>query len=419
MDTQTLILLKPEQIVADDNARFGLKPARVAELKASILEAGEVLSPVEVEEVEEGATYRLTAGFYRHAAVTEANQEGAGLLLPAIVRNTGSDLTRLQHQLAENVQRENLSPMDTAVAIRKLLDMGVSRGDIRRMFSRPSNKKGAKQPASNAWINIMLNLLGLPKAVQSDIHEGVIGVEAAYILGKVPADKREAVVKRAKADFEARIEDEAKDEEKFLKAESKVEEAEKAITQTASEIEAAQEEVAAAGELVKKAKDRLAEVKKEPYLEYNDEEKAKLRERMKAADTDLKGAQKTEKDAQNKLAKLKEKASKVKESAEENRKRLEAARSNKAKPAKKPVIGKKEITQAAQKEGTTAGVVALNASDIKQCIKDLIKQKGYPKVTAIGEALKSCFDGISTTKELTEALALLTGEKSAPKPTKK
>ena len=414
MESQTLVLLNPEQIVADDNARFGLR--NIPELMQSIVDAGEVLTPVEVEEIEGG--YRLTAGFRRHAAVTEANKQGAGLLLPAIVRNTGSELERLKHQLSENVQRENLSPMDTAVAIQKMLDLGVSRADVRKTFTRPTAKKGIRQPASNAWVNIMLNLLDLPKTVQADIHEGIIGVEAAYVLGKVPTDKREGVVKRAKADFTARIEEEAKDEEKFLKVEARAKESEDAAQAAQDDIARLSAEVQQASALVNTRKDELAVVKKEPYLEYTEDQKANLKERLAGADKNLKAAQKIEKDAQNALAKAKEKVTKAKDAAEENRKKLEAARSVKKAP-KKPVIGKKDIVEAAKKEGTTAGVVALNASDIKQVIKDLVKQQAHPKVAAIGEALKSCFDGISTTKELIEALAIVTGKKPAPKPTKK
>src|SRR5207249_5746573 len=55
-------------------------------------------------------------------SVEKLNKEqGAGLTVPAIVRPLADDTLRLKHQLTENMDRENQSPMDQAVAIDKLL----------------------------------------------------------------------------------------------------------------------------------------------------------------------------------------------------------------------------------------------------------------------------------------------------------
>src|SRR5271154_6125963 len=148
-----LVRLDPAVILADSNTRFSLKPSRVESLAKSILERGEVLEPVEVEKIDasvNGHQYRLTTVFYRLAAVSQLNLTGAGLTVPAIIRPIPTPQERLRRQLAENMERENQSPMDQAVAIESLLASGLTKMEVREIFSRPGGRKGNKiQPASN------------------------------------------------------------------------------------------------------------------------------------------------------------------------------------------------------------------------------------------------------------------------------
>ena len=207
--------LDPGVILADENSRFGLKRLRLDTLVQSSLEMGGVNTPVEVEPLDtpvDGKQYRLTAGFYRHAAVSELNdKQAAGLTLPAIVKPIGDAGLRLRRQLAENMERENQSPMDKAIAIKKLVDLSVPKVEIRKIFSTPGGRKGlVLQPASNAFINMTLSFLDLPKAVQEKIHDGRVGVAAAYELTKVHPEKRAAVLERAEQERIKTIEAEDK-----------------------------------------------------------------------------------------------------------------------------------------------------------------------------------------------------------------
>ena len=295
VSTEGLQQLDPSVILADSNSRFGLKPLRVESLKLSILQEGGVMTPVEVEPLEkpvDGHLYRLTAGFYRHAAVTELNEkDSAGLTLPAIVKPLGDETVRLKRQLAENMERENQSPMDKAVAIKRLVDAGVPRIEIRKIFSTPGGRKGlVVQIASNSFINMTLSFLDLPKAIQEKIHDGRVGVAAAYELTKVNPEKRAAVLERAEADRIKAIEAEEKDEQKFLDSEKKAQEAREKEAKAAEDLKAAQ----AAIESAKKDSEELLKVAAEKYQAAKTakgEEKAMADEALKAAESFAKAAQ--------------------------------------------------------------------------------------------------------------------------------
>src|SRR5438132_13277129 len=130
MTEQTVQYYDPKDVVADDNIRFNLKSLRTEELAQSILEQGQVLQPVGVHFPNGEKKPHLIFGFYRHAAVLALNKEGAGLKLPAIVLSPEDVVARMKTQIAENAQREDMSPMDRAVAMKRLLDASVDRGTI-------------------------------------------------------------------------------------------------------------------------------------------------------------------------------------------------------------------------------------------------------------------------------------------------
>jgi ParB-like chromosome segregation protein Spo0J len=267
MEAQTevqITQLDPQTVLADDNSRFGLKQSRIDTLAEAILEAGQVNDAVEVEpltEPVEGKQYCLTVGHYRHAAVLALNAQGAGMTLPAIIR-VRSAVDRLKRQVSENLDRENQSPMDQAVAMKRLLDAGVSKMDVRKMYSKPGGRKGNKvQPLSNSSLNMTISFLDLPKSIQTKIHEGLVGVGAAYELTKVPPDKRAAVLERAEAERISALEAEEKADEKFLAAEAKKEEANK----KQQDLEAEQTAAKAAFEAAQKTAADAAQAAKAMY----------------------------------------------------------------------------------------------------------------------------------------------------------
>lgn len=429
-NTDQIVQLDPAKVRASDNSRWGTKPrdTDVARLMDSILEHGGVLEPVEVAELpkaerKNGFTHSLTFGFNRHAAVTKLNAEqNAGLTLPCIVRVTESATERVKRQVAENNDRATLSPMDKAVAIKRLLDTGLIKADVRRIFSAAGGRKGSTvQPMSSAMLNIHLNLLDLPKTIQEDIHSGAIGVEGAYILGKVPPDKREAVVARAKKDRLAQIEQEEKDEKRYLEAEKKVVDTETKAVEAQTELEAARGEVTDAEAMVKT---RISEMKdvKVAIAGMDTPAGPTEVEATQAAEANVKAAQKLLKVAKNKVVKLATAKTTAEEAVNAVKAKLEAQRAavKKGKGKTKGSIGKVAISKAAQAVGTKAGAVALGVGDIRKDIKDIAAGKldADDRLAQVAGWLLSWMNGGPTTKEMVAGLTSLLdsmGAKLAPK----
>jgi hypothetical protein len=342
-------------------------------------------------------------GFYRHAAVLKLNAEqNAGLTLPAIVHVIGDGADRIKRQLAENMERENQSPMDKAVAIKRLLDAGVPKPEIRRLFSSSGGRKGnTVQPMSNAMLNILVRLLDLPKTIQEKIHDGRVGVEAAYLLGKVHRTSGQLFWRRLKRARLAQIEQEEKDEQKYLDTERKATEAEAKATEAQTEAEKAKADVQAADEMVAARKNELKTIKN-GVLAMDEPAGQKETEAIKAAEANVKAAEKVKKEALVKLTKLQTTVKTAQELAVEKRLELEAAR--KAVTGKKKVkaVGKEDVKKAAASEGTAVqGAVALSASDMRATLKDFIngKEGADDRVVNVAKVFKDLFDGKDTPKE--------------------
>lgn len=114
-----------------------------------------LLQPLLVRRVAAG--YELIAGERRLRAATRAGLER----LPVIVREAGGE-DRLEIALVENVQRENLTPLEEAEAYRHLMDAyGLTQEEI-------ASRVGKSRPA----ITNTLRLLGLPDAVKAQLENG-------------------------------------------------------------------------------------------------------------------------------------------------------------------------------------------------------------------------------------------------------
>lgn len=124
------------------------------QLADSIREAG-VLSPILV--VENGMRYRIVAGERRYRAARLAGLE----TVPCIVRSMTNE-QQMEAALIENLQRQDLNPIEEAAAIRSLMqECGYTQEQAAR-------KLGKSRPAiANA-----LRLLNLPKAVTDLVVTG-------------------------------------------------------------------------------------------------------------------------------------------------------------------------------------------------------------------------------------------------------
>lgn len=408
--------LSPDVILADDNIRFGLKAYRIEALAENIMEVGRVINPVTVEPLPkaiEGKKYRLTSGFYRHAAVTRLNNDGAGIQLPAIVEPGGEPADRLRVQTSENLQREDMSPMDKAVAIKKLVDAGVPKVDICKIFSFAGGRKGFKvQPASNSFINMMLSFLDFPKNIQNLIHEGKLPVGGAYELRKHTKEKWEPILAQYEKERLAAIDQDERMEEKYLEDIKKAETARLKAEEDAKALEASKELVTKAQQDVAQRVEATAAAHK-AFLSVpakDKDAKAKAQEAWKALEKDLQAAQKAALEAQGTVTKLEGKVTKNAELAKNKAAQLADARK---KAPKGP--GASAVKKAAAKVVDNAGRVPLTAPEMKKVVAFLCGPSGFPKVQEIGNALQKCFNSEITDGQLLGLLATITGEKKQTK----
>jgi len=146
--------------------------AELEELAASIREHG-VIQPLIVSKKEKGAGYVLIAGERRLQASIHAGLES----VPVIIRQT-SDQERLVLALIENVQREDLNPLEEANAYQQLAeDFGLSHDEI-----------SAHVGKSRVAVTNTLRLLKLPKVVQTALVEEQIteGHARALLMLETP-----------------------------------------------------------------------------------------------------------------------------------------------------------------------------------------------------------------------------------------
>ncbi len=111
MKLETIKIL---EIIADENIRSKITKESISGLVASVKEYG-ILQPILVRVTKEGK-YELIAGFRRMAAAKEA----ALVEVPCILSNV-NDEDRTQVQLVENIQREDLNPIDESGALIELI----------------------------------------------------------------------------------------------------------------------------------------------------------------------------------------------------------------------------------------------------------------------------------------------------------
>ena len=131
---------------------------QLGELAASIAVHG-ILQPIVVRALADGS-YELIAGERRLRAARIAGLE----TVPAILRDTADAETSLELALIENIQRENLNPIETALAYRELIDrFGLTHEAVARQVGK------SRVAVSNA-----LRLLELAPETRQAIVDGRI-----------------------------------------------------------------------------------------------------------------------------------------------------------------------------------------------------------------------------------------------------
>ena len=171
---EALIPEKGEEVVyldidrifpGEQQPRKTFRDDSLKELAASIKEKG-VLQPVIVSRVGDG-TFRLVTGERRWRAASLAGLKK----IPVLIKNVASK-DSLEIALIENIQREDLNPMEAAEAFSRLIiEFNLTQEDL-------SDRVGKDR----ATIANHLRLLKLPEEVKSFIHNGSLSMGHAKAI---------------------------------------------------------------------------------------------------------------------------------------------------------------------------------------------------------------------------------------------
>lgn len=163
--------------------RREFRPGELDELAASI-EACGLLQPILVRQKPGGHTYELVAGERRLRAIKQLGWKE----VPASIREVDDD-TLLVLALVENLQREELSPLEEAQGYEKLRDA----------FGFTQEKIAGAVGKNRSTIANMLRLLTLPPSVRRLLEEGSISMGHARAVLAIRDPGRAAEIARQAA----------------------------------------------------------------------------------------------------------------------------------------------------------------------------------------------------------------------------
>lgn len=148
-----------------DQPRTIFDSTALEELSKSILLNG-VLQPILLKPLED-SKYQIIAGERRWRAA-----RNLGLIeIPAIIKEV-SDKTVLELALIENIQRENLTPLEEAESYQKLIEeCNYTQEQMAQIVSK-----------SRSHIANLLRLISLPTKVKGYLNEGLISLGHAKLL---------------------------------------------------------------------------------------------------------------------------------------------------------------------------------------------------------------------------------------------
>jgi ParB family chromosome partitioning protein len=162
----TLRELKVEQLKPGKyQPRSHMDQASLQELAASIKVQG-VMQPILARELPEGG-YEIIAGERRWRAAQLAELK----IVPVIVRKV-PDNAALAMALIENIQREDLNPLEEAIGIQRLID------EFQMTHQAAADAVGRSRSAASN----LLRLLKLPHAVQEMLMDGSLDMGHARAL---------------------------------------------------------------------------------------------------------------------------------------------------------------------------------------------------------------------------------------------
>jgi ParB family chromosome partitioning protein len=165
-----IALLEPN----DCQPRGRLEDERLEELTQSIRVNG-IIQPI-VARRTEGQRYQIIAGERRWRAAQRAGLQR----VPVVLKEVGSDekRRRLEMALIENIQRENLNPIEEAQAFQRLVDeFGLKQEDV-----------AAQVGKDRSSVANTLRLLRLPDEVRAEVASGRLSMGHARAIVALASD---------------------------------------------------------------------------------------------------------------------------------------------------------------------------------------------------------------------------------------
>lgn len=145
--------------------RLSFDQEALQELAASISSLG-LIQPVTVRRKSDGR-YQIISGERRYRACRLAGMD----MIPAYIRDA-NDQGMLEMAIVENIQRENLDPIEVALSYQRLIE------ECNLTQEQMAERVGKKR----ASVTNYLRLLKLPAKVQHDLKVGLLSVGHAKVL---------------------------------------------------------------------------------------------------------------------------------------------------------------------------------------------------------------------------------------------
>ncbi len=181
--TRAAQVLAVERVQPNPNQpRRAFAPDALDQLAQSIRQKG-IVQPLIVRSIGQDGQYEIVAGERRWRAAQIAGLHE----VPVVVREF-DDVEVLEIAIIENIQREDLNPIEEALAYRQLIDR----------FGHTQEKLAEALSRSRSHVTNLLRLLTLPVSVQDFLTTGALsaGHARALVSAPNPAELAAAVVKR-------------------------------------------------------------------------------------------------------------------------------------------------------------------------------------------------------------------------------
>jgi len=162
------------------NPRRTVDPARMAELVESVRSYG-ILQPLVVRRNGTGDTLEVLAGHRRLRAAREAGLEW----LPVVIREL-DDRQAIELMIIENLQREDLHPLEEAECYRQLHEL----------HGHPVEDLAAQVGKSKAYIYSRLQLIRLPDEARRLFTGGRLTAATALLVTKLASDQQLEAARR-------------------------------------------------------------------------------------------------------------------------------------------------------------------------------------------------------------------------------